>query len=140
MLDCALRLRLGDAIIEPKKSKLLKFRANIDWYSKVKTQIDETVVTEDYPDSLPSIAKKVLIKTISKEFATLFRTLMLKHTYVHIDFIEDLTSEVKRYRKSKKRLVPMAGLCNTDIQHIIDAWDNRYIKRREHMGKLKPMK
>ncbi len=33
----------------------------------------------------------------------------------------------------------MQGLCNLDIKNIINAWDDRYIKRKELRGTLKTM-
>jgi len=54
----------------------------------------------------------------------------------HMKFIDDLDKIVPDKKQKKPKKAGYLGIINLDLQHIIDAWNLRYIKRKENYGTL----
>jgi hypothetical protein len=80
------------------------------------------------------------MKRVSEEYTSLindtFSANVLHKYHPHMKFIEDLKKVVPSKKKKKPKKADYLGIINLDLQHIIDAWNLRCIKRKENYGTL----
>jgi hypothetical protein len=95
----------------------------------------EDFFCDDYFTLINEVADEYSAKRVPEEYSLLVNDaisakLLHKH-HPHMKFIEDLKKAVK-----KKKKEGYLGIINLDLQHIINAWNLRYIKRKENYGTL----